>query len=229
MTRKMLSIGQIPLNNRPISGFDWLDPKVTDFTYVYLDRPSISSFIGNHTILKSDASDCILVIGYCWSTDTICMGRFPSQGHFFFVYSFLLPDLHVAIPFDDFTMGVLRTLNVPLSQLHPNNWASLQTFRLICDMFRLSPIPFTFLSYYTSHPTDLVSWLLLINRWVIFCLALTPPLTKISKKSSSNFLFSPRVRVFSLTKQVSPICLYIGLRTPLDSRNGFIRFRVPRN
>jgi len=50
------------------------------------------------------------------------------------------------------------------SQLHPNTWVSLQTFRLICDMFCLFPTPTTFLSYYTSHPTDPVSWLSLIIR-----------------------------------------------------------------
>jgi len=31
-------------------------------------------------------------------------------------------------------------------------------FGLICDMFRLSPTPSTFLSYYTSHPTEPLSW-----------------------------------------------------------------------
>lgn len=81
-------------------------------------------------------------------------------------------DLHVTLPFDDFTMGVHWTLNVTPSQLHPNTWASLQNFHLICNMFRLSPTPSTFLSNYISHPTNPVSWLLLISQ-------------------PSNILFSP--------------------------------------
>jgi len=132
-------------------GLDWVDPKVTEFTFVFLDGPSISFFIGKHTILKSDASDGILAIDYYRPIDTICIGRSSSEGIFFFVYSCLFSDLHVALPFDDFTKGVLRTLNVAPSQLHPNTWASLQTFCLICDMFRLSPTSSIFLSYYTSH------------------------------------------------------------------------------
>ena len=143
-------------------GLDWVDPKVIGFTFVYLDGPSISSVIGNHRILKSDASNSILAIDYC--QPTICMDRSPLEGPFFFLYSCLFSDLHVAFPFDDFTMDVLQTLNVAPFQLHWNTWASLQTFHLICDMFRLSPTPTTFLSYYTSHTTDPVSWLSLISR-----------------------------------------------------------------
>jgi len=88
-------------------------------------------------------------------------GSVSLEGTFFFVYSCLLSNLHVVLPFDDFVMGVIQTLNVSPSQLHPNTWPSL---RLICDMFCLSPTPSTLLSYYTSHPTESVSWLSFISR-----------------------------------------------------------------
>ena len=133
---------------------DWVDPEVTGFASIFLDEPFVSSFIEKYTIMKPDASDGILTVDYCQPTDTICMGWSPLEGPFFFVYSCLFSDLHIALPLDDFTMGVLRTLNVAHSQLHPKTWALLLTFRLICDIFCLSPTPTTFLSYYTSYPTD---------------------------------------------------------------------------
>ena len=73
---------------------------------------------------------------------------------FLFCTLVFFSDLYVSFPFDDFTMGVLQALNVAPSQIHPNTWASLQTFRLICDVYHLSPTPATFLSYYTSHPVE---------------------------------------------------------------------------
>ena len=146
-----------------LSELDWVDPRVIGFASVYMDEPSISSFIGKYIILNLDASDDILAFDYCRPTDNVYMGRSPSKGPFFFIYACLFSDLHVSLPFDDFTMGVLRTLNVTHSKLHPNTWASIQAFRLICDMFRLSPTPSTFLSYYTSHPADPVSWLSLVS------------------------------------------------------------------
>jgi len=83
---------------------------------------------------------------------------------FFFMYSALISDLHVCLPFDDFTMGVLRVLNVAPSQLHPNSWASLQVFRLICRVFHLKPTPQVFLQYYCTRPGELLNWLSLVGQ-----------------------------------------------------------------
>jgi len=55
---------------------------------IYRDGASVSSFLGKYPILKSDASDGILAIDYCRPTDTICMGRSPSEDPFF-LYSCL--------------------------------------------------------------------------------------------------------------------------------------------
>jgi len=107
------------------SRFEWVDPKVTEFIIVYRDSSSIGSFMDNHNMLQLDAAQDILVIDFCRSTDTICMGRSTSGGPFFFIYSSLFYDLHVALSFDHFTMGVLQALNFAPSQLHPNTWASL--------------------------------------------------------------------------------------------------------
>ena len=82
-------------------------------------------------------------------------GSIFLKGTLFLLVFLFFSDLHVVLPFDDFSMGgVIQTLNVAPSQLHPNTWISLQTFRLIYDASRLSSIPSTFLSYYTSHPTE---------------------------------------------------------------------------
>jgi len=65
------------------------------------------------------------------------------------MYTCLFSDLHVSLPFDKFTMGVLRALNVAPTHIHPNTWASLQAFRLLCDVMRLHPTPSSFLSYHS--------------------------------------------------------------------------------
>ncbi|CAJ1965480.1 unnamed protein product, partial [Sphenostylis stenocarpa] len=60
--------------------------------------------------------------------------------------SCLLSDIHVHLPFDEFMMGILRVLNITPTQLHPNNWAALQAFYLLCEAlhaksFFLTSIP----------------------------------------------------------------------------------------
>lgn len=42
-----------------------------------------------------------------------------------------------SFPFDEFTMGFLRVLNVAPTQLHPNSRASLQDFYLLFELVKL--------------------------------------------------------------------------------------------
>jgi len=46
-------------------GFDWVDPKLTEFISVYRDSSFIGSFVDNHNLLKSDVASDILAIDYC--------------------------------------------------------------------------------------------------------------------------------------------------------------------
>jgi len=58
---------------------------------------------------------------------------------------------YVHLPFDEFTMGVLRVLNVAPTQLYPNSW----------DYVLLSPQ--FFLHYYSSRPVSHIRWLSLVS------------------------------------------------------------------
>jgi len=53
--------------------------------------------------------------------DCICHGREGATSDFFYMYSSMFAKLHVRLRFDEFTMGVLRLLNVAPTQLHPNS------------------------------------------------------------------------------------------------------------
>ncbi|QCD89347.1 hypothetical protein DEO72_LG4g291 [Vigna unguiculata] len=61
-------------------------------------------------------------------------------------------------------MGVLRLLNVAPTQLHPNSWAYLQAFRLLCMALYLEPSPRVFLYFFVTRPKSPITWLSLISR-----------------------------------------------------------------
>jgi len=79
-------------------------------------------------------------------------------------YSCKFVKLHIRLPFDEFTMGVLRLLNVASTQLHPNSWGSLQAFRLMCRALSLEPTAERFLYFYVIRPRDPCSWVSLVGR-----------------------------------------------------------------
>ncbi|KOM41448.1 hypothetical protein LR48_Vigan04g164600 [Vigna angularis] len=59
-------------------------------------------------------------LAICQMTERVCHGRGNYPTDFFYVYATMFKDLKVLLPFSDFQMGVLRTLNLALTQLHPN-------------------------------------------------------------------------------------------------------------
>jgi len=53
--------------------------------------------------------------------DRVCHGQEGATEKFFYMYMCHFSQLHVRLLLDDFTMGVLRELNVALTQLHSNS------------------------------------------------------------------------------------------------------------
>ena len=140
----------------------------------------------------------------------------------------LFSDLHVSLPFDKFTMGVLRALNVAPTQVHPNTWASLQAFRLLCDAMRLRPTPSSFLCYYGSHPGRLSSWLSLPGGRGMYCLTLLRFRISGLRRGLSRSSFGLKQRPFSLTELVGLGSPYIGPPSPKILRVGRGRWGVRR-
>jgi len=156
--------------------------------FVYTTATSVAEFLDKFRVLKADANHSFFQVQPCSSAETICLSWSPSESPFFYMYACLFADLHVSLPFDDFTVGILKMLNVAPTQLHPNTWASIQTFCLTCDVLCFYPTPSCFLSYYTSHPAKLVLWYSLINRSGNIIFPLSLPRTKDKKSIFSRSL-----------------------------------------
>ncbi|QCD82377.1 Transposase putative [Vigna unguiculata] len=98
------------------------------------------------------------------AVECVCHGRERAAEDFFYMYMCHFSQLHIRLPFDEFTMGVLQLLNVAPTQLHPNSWAYLQAFRLLCMALYLHPSPRAFLYFFVTRPKSPTTWLSLISR-----------------------------------------------------------------
>jgi len=131
---------------------------------VFHTDTSVAEFLDKVPVLRASTEESLLAFGPCSLEDRVCRERSSIEPPFFFMYSYLFSDLHVSLPFDAFMVGVLRTLNVAPSQLHPNTWVSMQAFRVVCRTFGVRPLSTCFLHFYASHPSDLVGWHSLVSR-----------------------------------------------------------------
>jgi len=153
-----------PPTGVPLVDLSWVDLKVVGISTSYKTEAYVTKFFVKCLVLKAGRHSSFFSVVPSESTESVCLGRSVTNPPFFYMYTCLFADLHVSPPFDKFTMGVLWALNVAPTQILPNTWASIQAFRLLCDVMRLHPSHSSFLSYYTSHPAQPVSWHSLIGR-----------------------------------------------------------------
>jgi len=102
------------------SGYGWVDKGVCEYFSKYHLSSCIRKFAKAYTILDQDSPDKMVSLDRFGRKDNVCDGRGAYSDEFFFMYSVLLTSLHVRLPFDEFTFGVLHILNVSPSQFHPN-------------------------------------------------------------------------------------------------------------
>jgi len=145
-------------------GYEWASSLVTSRFSRYRWSSMVSTYAIAVPMFSSGKTSLDLFAERCTPVDNVCHGR-EGHGHdFFYIYPCMFTDSNIRLPFDDFTMGVLRMLNVTPTQLHPNSWASLQGFRLLAEMFHLRPSPHIFLSYYSTCPSYPVKWVSLVSQ-----------------------------------------------------------------
>ena len=69
---------------------------------------------------------------------------------FFFMYSTVLKRLKLRLPLTGFERALLTEVNVALAQLHPNNWAFVRAFSILCIHFVHTPSVDIFLYFFEA-------------------------------------------------------------------------------
>ncbi|RDX83019.1 hypothetical protein CR513_36118, partial [Mucuna pruriens] len=72
--------------------------------------------------------------------------------------------LGIKLPFTHFERAVLHALNVAPTQLHPNSWAFVRAFELLCEDLGKAPTLGVFFWFFSPRKTDRVGWTSLSNK-----------------------------------------------------------------
>jgi len=70
---------------------------------------------------------------------------------------------NLTLPLNNFRCALLRRLNVTLSQLHPNSWAMVWAFKILCPFFNLRPSIPMFMYFFQMKLTGKINWVSLNN------------------------------------------------------------------
>ncbi|KOM37614.1 hypothetical protein LR48_Vigan03g099600 [Vigna angularis] len=141
-----------------VPGYDWVPHEVRQISSSFHHRQPFRDLIGQICLVKAAADARHFKLAICHMTQRVCHDRGNYPTDFFYVYATMFKDLKVLLPFSDFQMGVMRTLNVAPTQLHPNGWAFIQAFSAICSGLALKPTPATFLYFFHVQPHQSKPW-----------------------------------------------------------------------
>ncbi|QCD86081.1 hypothetical protein DEO72_LG3g602 [Vigna unguiculata] len=146
---------------RSSSGYGWAAADVRDQSSLFRWSRLLNSWLNCTPVISKGVSGDIVSLERVSAIDRVCHGQEGATEKFFYMYMCHFSQLHVRLPLDDFTMGVLRALNVAPTQLHPNSWAYLEP--TLCQSLYLEPTPYAFLYFYDTRPRRPATWLSLIS------------------------------------------------------------------
>jgi len=96
----------------------------------------------------------------CALDEPVCadIGADLASRHFCFFYSTLFSKVGLRLPLSSFEKILLTELNVAPAQLHPNSWAFVQAFHILCTHFGLVPNANVFLYFFERKKSTKKVW-----------------------------------------------------------------------
>jgi len=89
----------------------------------------------------------------------VCVDDRATNGvPFTFIYSAIFKRLRLRLPFTFFEKDLLTELNVAPCQLHPNAWAFIPAFEILCNHFGHTPSTDIFLHFFEAKNPGDRSW-----------------------------------------------------------------------
>jgi len=111
-------------SNWPVKAeYGWVAKDVRTQYSLFQWSQLLKSWLNCIPIFERGARKDIVALEMVSAVDCVCHGREGATEEFFYVYICHFSQLYIRLSFDNFTMGVLRLLNVAPTQLHPNSWA----------------------------------------------------------------------------------------------------------
>jgi len=103
-------------------------------------------------------SDQDLVVIPCNPTQPVCSSCCSGEPPFCFFYEMLFTRLNFRLPLTAFEKEVLSAMNVAPAQLHPNSWAFVRAFYILCCQLNFVPSATMFFYFFEYKPSKRTSW-----------------------------------------------------------------------
>jgi len=85
-------------------------------------------------------SDAYVSVRPCAKGEPMCSDEWTNDGEpYFFLYQTVFKRIKLRLPLTGFERALLKEINVAPAQLHPNSWAFMRAFSILCNHFGHPP------------------------------------------------------------------------------------------
>ncbi|KAL4357234.1 hypothetical protein AHAS_Ahas09G0166300 [Arachis hypogaea] len=116
--------------------YGWVDDDVKIQGSLFVDGDSVAQVDVKRVVKEGSGVEMELLP--CVRSERIFHRRVDFE-FFFYMYSCVLEELRVKLPFTDFECKVSEQLNYAPSQFHPNGWAFLRCFEILMEYLEIKP------------------------------------------------------------------------------------------
>ncbi|KEH16385.1 hypothetical protein MTR_0202s0040 [Medicago truncatula] len=142
---------------RPESDTECFSDDVQRYESTYNDQSKVD-FFRSKIMVSSTMREEDIILTPCPPGEKVCTMRPKGVKEIFHMYGAVLEEFGVKIPFTLFEMDVLRLLNVAPTQIHPNSWAFIRGFEILCEALDMIPSAGVFFHFYGTKGVDKGSW-----------------------------------------------------------------------
>ncbi|RDX62833.1 hypothetical protein CR513_58795, partial [Mucuna pruriens] len=143
-----------------VATFAWVHKDVLE-NQSKMTHSEVGSLVEEGKWVRGSHAGLLKVVRY-GKRERVCHATKEGEEPFIYMYETTLLDLGVTLPFDFFEADVLRGLGIAPSQLHPNGWAAIQAFKVVCLALGMLSSALVFLSHYTTRVGQSVGWVSLM-------------------------------------------------------------------
>jgi hypothetical protein len=96
---------------------------------LYVDVSTMDLFRSKFNISSTGREEDVILLS-CDPDECVCDQEMEEGDESYFMYTAVLEEFGVKIPFSRFEMDVLKYLNVVPTQIRPNSWAFIRGFEI---------------------------------------------------------------------------------------------------
>ncbi|QHO04331.1 uncharacterized protein DS421_13g439520 [Arachis hypogaea] len=111
--------------------YDWVDSDVQIRASLFLDVDSVGRVVLSRIVKPGFRLELLP----CSRSDRVYHRRKDFES--FYMYSLVLEELRVKLPFSNFECDVMTQMNCAPSQIHPNGWAFIKCFEILMEFLEV--------------------------------------------------------------------------------------------